>query len=104
MADAPTPIQIDPSAVTPILLQIVTKLLAIGGAWLAAHGVFTQDQIDGLISPLAQQIVGVALSLGALAWATLRTKWGNDKLVTIKTSPQTSVPDAVAKLTGPTNA
>lgn len=104
MADTPTPIQIDPSAFTPILIQFATKILAIAGGVLVAHGYATEGQVGVLIPTLAQEIAGTVLALGATGYAMLRSKWNNDKLLTIKESPNTRVPDSVAIVKGPTNA
>lgn len=91
-----TPIKVDASAFIPVLIQIATKLLAMAGAFLAAHGFMTEDQVNAAIPAAAEQIVGIVLALVATAIAAWRSKRSNDQKLAIVTSPETFVPASVA--------
>lgn len=91
-----TPIKINASAFIPVLIQIVTKLLAIAGAFLVTHGLMTEDQVNAAMPAAVEQVVGILLALGAMAWAAWRSKHSNDQKVEIVTNPQTFVPTSVA--------
>lgn len=91
-----TPIKIDASAFMPVLIQIVTKLLAMAGAFLVAHGLMTEDQVNAVLPGAVEQVVGIILALGAMAWAAYRSKRSNDQKLAIVTSPETFVPASVA--------
>ena len=91
-----TPIKINASAFIPVLTQIVTKLLAIAGAFLVTHGLMTEDQVNAAMPAAVEQVVGIVLALGAMAWAAYRSKRSNDQKVEIVTNPQTFVPSSVA--------
>lgn len=92
------PIKINASAFIPVLTQIVTKLLAIAGAFLVTHGFLSDDQLTAAIPAAAQEIVGMILALGAVAWGAWRSKRSNDDKVAILESPDTFVPKSVAVL------
>lgn len=91
-----TPIKVDASAFIPVLIQIATKLLAMAGAFLVAHGFMTEDQMNAALPAAAEQIVGIVLALGATAIAAWRSKRSNDQKLAIVTSPETFVPSTVA--------
>ena len=91
-----TPIKVDASAFIPVLIQIATKLLAMAGAFLVAHGFMTEDQVNAALPAAAEQIVGIVLALGATAIAAWRSKRSNDQKLAIVTSPETFVPPTVA--------
>ena len=91
-----TPMKVDASAFMPVLIQIVTKLLAMAGAFLVAHGLMTEDQVNAVLPGAVEQVVGVVLALVAMAWAAYRSKRSNDQKLAIVTSPETFVPPSVA--------
>lgn len=91
-----TPIKVDASAFMPVLIQIVTKLLAMAGAFLVAHGLMTEDQVNAVLPGVVEQVVGIVLALVAMAWAAYRSKRSNDQKLAIVTSPETFVPPSVA--------
>lgn len=93
------PIKIDASPFMPVLIQIVTKLLTMLGAALAARGFVTEEQLAGAVPAVAQEVVGVLLAVGATLWAAWRSKRNNDQKIAIVTSPETYVPPAVAVVT-----
>lgn len=94
------PLNVYATAVIPVLIQIVTKLLVALGAFLVTHGLMTEDQVAGSVGPIAQEIVGVIVVFAAATFAALRTKWNNDKLLTVKNSSDTYVPDSVLTVKG----
>lgn len=91
-----TPIKVDASAFMPVLIQIVTKLLAMAGAFLVAHGFMTEDQVNAALPAAVEQVVGIVLAVAAMAWAAYRSKRSNDQKLAIVTSPETYVPPSVA--------
>ena len=87
-------------AFVPVLIQIVTKLLVAAGSVLAAHGFITEDQIASGVPALAQEIVGFLIAAGAAGYAAYRSKRNNDKLLAVKNSANTFVPDSVLSIKG----
>jgi hypothetical protein len=83
----------------PVLIQIVTKLLAMAGAFLVTHGLMTDDQLNSAAPALAQEIVGLVLAVGATWYAGYRSKRNNDQKKAIVQSPQTFVPASIAVVT-----
>ena len=94
------PIRIDNSPFIPVLITIVTKILVALGAFLVAHGLATEGQVNAAAPPLAQEIVGALIALAATWYSARRTKKNNENLREIKNSTQTIVPDAVAVMKG----
>lgn len=87
-------------AFVPVLIQIVTKLLVAAGSVLAAHGFLTEDQMASGVPALAQEIVGLLIVFAASAVAAYRSKRNNDKLLAVKTSSETYVPDSILSIKG----
>lgn len=94
------PIGIDPTPFIPVLITIVTKLLVALGAFLVAHGLMTEGQVNSAAPALAQEIVGAIIAAAATWFSAWRTKRNNENLREIKNSTQTIVPDAVAVIKG----
>lgn len=94
------PIRIDTTPFVPVLITIVTKILVALGAFLVAHGLATEGQVNAAAPPLAQEIVGALIALAAMWYSARRTKKNNENLREIKNSPQTIVPDSIAVMKG----
>lgn len=61
------------------LTKLITAALVWAGAFLLSHGIATEDQVKQLVDPLAQIIVGAALSLGGVVAIYVRAKMKRTK-------------------------
>ena len=94
------PLTVYARAFVPVFIQLVTKLLVMLGAFLVTHGLMTDDQLTAGVPVLAQEIVGFLIAFGASGYAAYRSKQNNDKLLAVKTSASTYVPDSVLSVKG----
>ena len=94
------PMNVYATARIPVLIQIVTKLLVMAGTFLVAHGLMTDDQLTAGVTPLAQEIAGFLIAFAASGYAAYRSKRSNEKLLAVKTSSETYVPDKVLSVKG----
>lgn len=88
-----TPIVVPPT-VQVVLISLATRGLAWLGGALVAHGIVTSDQVGQSVPPLAQALVGAAVTIAAGIWGAYRSKHKNDQLNTVAALPQ--VPNSVA--------
>lgn len=86
------PIQIEATALRPVLMQLLTKLLALAGAGLVAHGVYSQDQMNALVP----EVAGTLLTVGATAWAAWRSKRNYERIKAV----EPAVSDAILTVKG----
>lgn len=71
MSDASAPAA---TAVRAVAAALLRHVLTVAGTALVAHGWVDQNTADTAVGPVAEEVLGLAITVGAACWAAIRAR------------------------------